>query len=143
MSFAVLPKLVRTVSFGLAFLYALLFAISAIILGTIVYLSVQNAVDRQMATRIDAEIALLKEELRSEGRSELVREIQERTSYFHAMEYLVVDAHGNRVAGNLPSEANDLGWRDIQDSRKQKWGTKGLSRPHRAVGSRFATFSRR
>jgi signal transduction histidine kinase len=119
MSFAVLSRVVRTASFGLAFLYALLFAISVVILGTIVYLSVQNAVDRQMATRIDAEIALLKEELRSEGRSELAREIQERTSYFHALEYLVVDAHGNRLAGNLPSEANGSGWRDIwvRDSR--------------------------
>ena len=54
MSFALLPRVVRTASFGLAVLYTLLFAASGLILGVIVYLTVQAALDRQMASRIDA-----------------------------------------------------------------------------------------
>ena len=124
MSFVVLPRIARTASFGLPILYAALFAISVVyaalfaisvvILGTIVYVAVQNALDHQMAKRIEAEIALLQNELRTEGEEELVREVQERTSYFHALDYLVVDARGNRLAGNLPAEANASGWGDIR-----------------------------
>lgn len=69
---------------------------------------VQSSLDRQMATRIDAEIDLLTEELRSEGPQELVREIKERTNYFPALEYLVLDANGDRLAGRLPLHASDV-----------------------------------
>ena len=95
MSLVPLPRIVRTTSFGLAVLYTLLFAISAVILGTLVYFTVRTSLDRQMATRIDAEVELLRQELRSEGKAALISEVQERANYFHALDYLVVDAHGN------------------------------------------------
>jgi hypothetical protein len=88
MSFARLARVVRTASFGLAVLYALLFAVSALILGTIVYWTVQASLDRQMLTRLDAEIDLLQQEFRSEGLQELLKEVHERTNYFPALEYL-------------------------------------------------------
>jgi signal transduction histidine kinase len=114
MSFARLPRIFRTASFGLAILYAALFTASTVILGGIVYWTVLNSLERQMATRIGAEIDLLQEEFKSEGLQELVREIHERAAHFPALNYLVVDAAGKRLAGNLPAMPTGVGWSDIE-----------------------------
>jgi signal transduction histidine kinase len=66
-----------------------------------------------MAARIDAEIAILKGELQSEGSAELVREIKQRTNYIDALEYYLTDADGNRLAGNLPAMPKTVGWSDV------------------------------
>ena len=79
MSFALLTRMMRTASFGLAVLYTLLFVASVLILGVVFYLIVQTSLDRQIASRIDAEIALLDQELKFEGKDALVREVEERT----------------------------------------------------------------
>lgn len=131
MSFARLPRIVRTASFGLAILYAALFAASVMILGVVVYWTVQASLDRQMASRIDAEIDLLQQEFRSEGLQELVREVRERTAYFPALDYLVLDANGNRLAGNLPKMPKSLGWTDIETETKAQALTPEVERQFR------------
>ena len=113
MSFERLLRIVRTASFGLAALYAALFSGSALLLGAVVYSTVQGSLERQMADRIDAEIDLLQQEYRSEGLQELVREVNERTAYFPALNYLVLDANGNRLTGNLPMMPKNVGWSDV------------------------------
>jgi signal transduction histidine kinase len=115
MSFGPLPRIARTASFGLAVFYALLFAASVAILGAIFYWTILSSLERQMAVRIEAEIELLREELRSEGTSELIEEVQRRNRTL-SFEYLLVDVKGNRVVGNLPGTSPPLGWNDIQDS---------------------------
>src|SRR5215510_6851785 len=114
MSFEGLLRIVRTASFGLAALYAALFSGSALLLGAVVYSTVQGSLERQMADRIDAEIDLLQQEYRSEGLQELVKEVNERTAYFPALNYLVLDANGNRLTGNLPKMPKNLGWSDVE-----------------------------
>ena len=113
MSFGLPYRLVRTAGFGLALLYATLLAASAVILGFIVYWSVQTSIDRQMAARIDAEIEILKGELQSEGSAELVREVEERINDFGALEYFLADADGKRLAGSLSNMPATDGWSDI------------------------------
>ena len=105
----------RTASFGLAVLYTLLFVASVLILGVVFYLIVQTSLDRQIASRIDAEIALLYQELTFEGKDALVREVEERTKVSPALDYLVLDADGSRLAGNLPSMPNTVGWTDLSE----------------------------
>ena len=56
MFFARLFRLLRTTGFGLGLLYATLFATSAVILGCIVYWTVQSLMDQQLSTRIDWEV---------------------------------------------------------------------------------------
>ena len=114
MSFAPLPRIFRTASFGLAVAYAALFTASTIVLGTIVYWTVMDSLERQMSARIDAEVDLLREEFEAEGLPDLVREIHERADYFPALSYLVTDAEGKRLAGNLPSMPAHVGWTDIE-----------------------------
>jgi hypothetical protein len=107
--------MMRTASFGLAVLYTLLFVASVLILGVVFYLIVQTSLDRQIASRIDAEIALLYQELTFEGKDALVREVEERTKVSPALDYLLLDADGSRLAGNLPSMPNTVGWTDLSE----------------------------
>jgi signal transduction histidine kinase len=112
MSLGRLPRIVRTASFGLAVLYALLFAASVTILGAIVYWTVSSSFERQMTTRIEAQVELLKEELRSEGNEELLEEVSGRNQLL-SFEYLLLDPSGRRLAGTLPVIPTAVGWSDI------------------------------
>jgi signal transduction histidine kinase len=107
-----LPRIVRSAEFRLPFIYALLFAVSAAILGTAFYWTVRSSLERQMTARIEAEIAILTAELRSEGASELIEEVERRNRVL-AFEYLLLDPRGNRIIGNLP-EIEAPGWRDVR-----------------------------
>jgi signal transduction histidine kinase len=107
--------MMRTASFGLAVLYTLLFVASVLILGVVFYFTVQTSLDRQIATRIDAEIALLEQELHFEGKEALVREVEERANVSPSLDYLVLDASGNRLAGNLSSIPTTVGWTDLSE----------------------------
>jgi signal transduction histidine kinase len=102
----------RTASFGLALIYAALLAGSVVIIGAIVYWSIEISLERQVTARIDAEIELLKEELRAEGDSELIEEVQRRGEAL-GLEYLLLDAKGTRIAGSMPITHSDLGWSTV------------------------------
>ena len=112
MSLSVLPRSARTASFGLALLYAALFAASFIIIGALVYWTVEASLERQMMTRINSEIELLTDEFRSEGSAELIEQVERRENVL-SLEYLLQDAHGIRVAGAMPVAPTSLGWSDM------------------------------
>ena len=115
-------RIFRTASFALAVLYAALFASSAVILGCIVYWTVQNSIERQMTTRIESELRVLERVLQTEGAAELVREIEQRVVYAGNLEYFLADADGKRLAGSLPGAPRKLGWSDIDIPDQQKLG---------------------
>ena len=96
----------RTASFGLALLYAAMMAVSVMIIGAVVYWTMEASLERQTTVRIDAEIDLLSEELKSEGESELVEEVQRRSDV-QPLEYLLVDVKGDRIAGKLTSYSEE------------------------------------
>jgi signal transduction histidine kinase len=124
MSFGRPFKVLRTTSFGLAVLYAALFASSAVILGCIVYVAVQNSVDRQLRARIEGELRVLELVLQTEGAAELVREVQRRVIYAGNLEYFLADAEGKRLAGSLPDAPAKIGWSDIYIQDQQKPGAE-------------------
>jgi signal transduction histidine kinase len=113
MSLGLLPRIMRTATFGFALLYAALMAVSVMIIGAVVYWTMEASLERQMTARIDAEIDLLSEELKSEGESELVEEVQRRSDVL-PLEYLLVDVKGDRIAGSLPVIPKSLGWSDTR-----------------------------
>ena len=113
---SILPGILRTTSFRLASVYTLIFAVSLGILGAIVYWTTQAALDRHIATRIDSEMAFLIAKYRAEGLDELVEEVHERMESFVSgghLEYLVVNAAGERLAGNLPGMPAKPGWNEM------------------------------
>lgn len=110
-----LPKVVRTASFRLAALYAGLFALSAILLGTIFFWAVESALERHRAQRIEAEIAFFESKFRSEGLAELIEEIAERirSGQGGGLYYAVVGADQRLLAGNLNMALKQPGWIEV------------------------------
>ena len=111
MSLGHLPRLMRTASFGLALLYAGLLAASFMIIGALVYWTVEASLEEQMTARIDSEIELLTDEMHAEGNAELIEQVERRQNALN-LEYLLVDANGTRVTGDMPVTPTSLGWSD-------------------------------
>jgi signal transduction histidine kinase len=125
MKLGALPNILRAADFRLPFIYASLLAVSAAILATAFYWTVQSSVERQMTARIEAEIATLKEELRSEGTSELIEEVERRNRAL-SFEYLLRDPKGKRVIGDLP-DIKVLGWSNLRTDSGLSGGQPALT----------------
>jgi signal transduction histidine kinase len=110
-----LPRLLRTASFRLSALYAVLFGLSVLVLGAITYWSTRSAIEQQLMRRIEAEMALLKLEFRTSGLDRLIAVIQQRTRTAPNLDfdYFLADAAGRHLAGNLPLVLDRLGWNEI------------------------------
>lgn len=105
-------ELLRTASFRLALLYAALFSVSAVALILFVYHTTTVFMQRQFDSFIESqEGALLLLERRGGARAvadsvaALLRPAVDPYAY-----YLVLDADGRKLGGNLPEAAARLGW---------------------------------
>ena len=96
------PRLLRTASFRLAAFYLLVFTASAAVLGTVVYLAARSALEQQMAARIETETAFLRAEFRTDGLDHLLSTLRVRGRGGNALDYLLQDAHGVRLGGEMP-----------------------------------------
>ncbi len=106
-----LPRLLRVASFRLAALYVVVFAVSAAILGVIVFLQARSALEHQTTARIENEVSLLTKEYRARGLTRLLEAIGEGGQRARTLEYLVESPSGVRVAGNMPNLAGlKPGW---------------------------------
>ena len=114
MSLKALPRIVRSAEFRLPLAYAMFFTASAMTVGTLFYWTIVSSLERQMTTRIEFEIEILKDDFQSEGEHELLEEVDRRDNIL-AFEYLLLDKQGKRIAGGL-SVTPKLGWSDIQSS---------------------------
>ncbi|MBF0481682.1 MAG: HAMP domain-containing protein [Desulfovibrionaceae bacterium] len=96
-------KLFKTISFRLAALYAVLFAVSASLLFGVIYWIASQALLRQLQDGLMRETSSLADDLQSGGMSELVRSIQERLAALDLPPAyaLLLDASGRKLAGNL------------------------------------------
>jgi signal transduction histidine kinase len=108
--FVPLPRLVRTASFRLSALYAILFGGCVILLGAAAFWSTRSALEKQLTRRIDAEVLLLEQEFRSNGIDRLIAAVQQRTRVKGNLDYFVVDPAGKPLAGDLPIGSDRLGW---------------------------------
>ena len=107
----VLPRILRVASFRLAALYVVVFAVSAAILGAIVFLQARSALEHQTTARIENEVSLLTKEYRARGLTRLIEAIGEREQRARTLEYLVESPIGVRLAGNMPNPAGlKPGW---------------------------------
>jgi signal transduction histidine kinase len=118
---ASLSRLVRTATFRLAAVYALLLAVSSVILFGAIYLIAGNALQAGLRASVEHESQLLVEELRSQvRRAQLAEAIEQRilagaspTAFF-----LLRDASGHRIAGNIDSPGDAEGWITLNPSRR-------------------------
>lgn len=105
-----LPRLFRTTSFRLAALYAVLFGVSVLILGVVTFWNTKAALEDQVSRRIEAEMAFLQDEFRTNGLDHLVTTVRERSRVAANLDYFVLDPSGRRLAGNLPVSSGSAGW---------------------------------
>ncbi len=112
-------RLLRTTSFRLAALYVGVFAVSALVLGAVVFLTARSALEQQMTARIETEMAFLRDEFRGGGSDRLLAVVRSRGRGISALDYLVQDAAGAHLAGEMPAApALRPGWTvvDVPDA---------------------------
>jgi signal transduction histidine kinase len=97
------PKLLRTSTFQLALMYALLFAGSVLILMYFMHWATVGYMERQTEETIDAEITGLQEQYRLQGLTGLARAISERIASDPSSSalYLFASPDFTPLAGNL------------------------------------------
>jgi len=105
-----LPRLLRTATFRLSALYAILFGVCVLLLGAAAFWSTRAALEKQLTRRIEAEMMLLEQEFRTHGIDDLVAQVQQRARVKGTLDYFVVDPAGKRLAGDLPAGSDGLGW---------------------------------
>jgi signal transduction histidine kinase len=108
-----LPRLVRTASFRLSALYAILFGLCVLLLGAAAFWSTRSALEKQLTRRIEAEMTLLEQEYRGKGIDGLVATVQQRSRVKGNLDYFVADPAGNRLAGDLPVVSDRVGWVEV------------------------------
>ena len=96
-------RLLDTTAFRLTLIYLGLFAVSALVLLGYLYIATAGFMTRQTAETIQAEIAGLAEQYRTQGLPRLRQVIEQRSAAqpHRASIYLLTDAAGRWVAGNI------------------------------------------
>ena len=107
-------KLLRTSTFRLAALYLLLFALSVSALLGYVYWNTAVLLERQTDDTIRAEVQALADQYRFRGLRGIIDTIERRSRDDRGSLYLLTDAAGVRIAGNLdflpPQAGSDDQW---------------------------------
>jgi len=101
-------KLFRTSTFRLAALYLSVFAFSVLALLGYVYWNTALLLERQTDDTIRAEVQALADQYRFRGLPGIIETVQRRARDDRASIYILADATGKRIAGNLagvPAEA--------------------------------------
>ena len=112
-------RIFRTAGFRLAALYAALFGVSVVVLFAVVYWLVGGALRQQMAANIEGDVAALVEDHRSGGLSHVADVVARRlrSGLHRTTFYLLRDAAGRKLAGNLPNLLPArAGWQNLQTS---------------------------
>ncbi|MEQ8693961.1 MAG: ATP-binding protein [Gammaproteobacteria bacterium] len=96
-------RVVRTIGFRLAALYAGVFGLSVMILFGIVYWITSDALRQQMSVSVNLAVSALTQDFQSGGRPQVVATIERRLSsgLYPETAYLLMDDRGAKVAGNL------------------------------------------
>ena len=110
-----LPRLFNTTSFRLAALFALIFGVSAVVVGGFVYVNVKATLNQQERTRIEADAFALKEEYDSGGMKDMMTAIHGRQAHKIAggLNYTLFKANGERILGSVPRLPLTPGWKHL------------------------------
>jgi signal transduction histidine kinase len=107
-------RLLKTASFRFAALYVAVFAASAFVLGLAVFLAARSSLEQQMDTGVQTETAFLREEYRRDGLDHLRSLIEARGQENRALDYVLQDAAGVYLAGEIPAQPGlRSGWTEL------------------------------
>ncbi len=110
-----LPRLLRTPSFRLSLISAALFGAAAVLVFGVMYWEATGFMARQIDGSIGTQMTALAEDERTGGPAHLADVVTRRQSAPGTQEfvYLVLDAGGTRLAGNLPISPPRAGWQTV------------------------------
>lgn len=110
-----LPRLFSTTSFRLAALFALIFGVSTVAVGSFVYVNVKATLNQQERTRIEADAFALKEEFDSGGMADMMDAIHGRQTHKIAggLNYTLFRSNGQRILGDIPHLPLMPGWKHL------------------------------
>jgi signal transduction histidine kinase len=96
-------------------LFALIFGVSAVAVGSFVYVNVKETLDQQERTRIEADAFALKGEFDGGGMSDMMDAIHERQTNKIAggLNYTLFKTSGQRILGNIPRLPLTPGWKHL------------------------------
>jgi signal transduction histidine kinase len=97
-------RLFRAASFRFAAFYVAVFVASACVLALAVLAEARSALWQQMAARVKVESTFLTTEHKGEGLSSLLRIVATRGRGASALDYLVQDAAGHKLGGEIPAQ---------------------------------------
>jgi signal transduction histidine kinase len=103
-----LTKLLRTTAFRLAIIYFGLFAVAAAAAAGYIYYKTNILLAAQLEKDIQAELRSLAQHYEREGLDGLKRAITERSEAPGNSIYLIADAEGRRLSGNLKAVSEEL-----------------------------------
>lgn len=114
----VAPRLLRTSSFRLTLLYAAVFGVSVLILFGVMLWVGPRGIERQIDSTVANEIAEVEGDAAGQGLPGLVRVVRPLADgAAPGIYYLLEDAQGRVLAGNLPPMAPVLGIRELHPLR--------------------------
>jgi signal transduction histidine kinase len=105
--------LFRTTSFRIALFYAGLFAVSVFVLFVVIYLATTGFTARQLAGRVERDLAALQTTFRVGGRAGVIAEISGRLEVGQGAYYLLETSDDQVLAGNLGRLPVNVGWVDF------------------------------
>jgi signal transduction histidine kinase len=110
-----LKRLLRSITFRLAMLYTVIFAVSVSGLFYFVFWTTSGFAQRQLEAAVEAEVAGFQESYERAGTAGVVMAINRRIdpTYRDGGVYLLVDPVGTPVAGNLPSWPRNVSGDDL------------------------------
>lgn len=106
-------KTPRRIGTRLALLYALLFGLSAIVLGMVSIAMVDRVLRHKIGQRIADETGMLRELRQRAGDAALAKAITQRMEGAATLHYRFETAAGTLIAGDLPATGLGPGWFDI------------------------------
>jgi signal transduction histidine kinase len=128
------PRLLRTSSFRLTLLYAAVFSISVLILFGVMLWAAPRGIERQIDSTVANEIAEVEGDAAGQGLAGLARVVRPLASgAAPGIYYLLEDAQGRRLTGNLPAVPPVLGVRTLHPRRT---GDRRIARAARGIRGR-------
>jgi signal transduction histidine kinase len=110
-----LRKWSRTYGFRITLLYIALFGVCVLMLFAVIYWATAEFMEEQLRAAIDTEIASLVDDFGSSGIDSTIDAIKRRVGSreHEASYYLLQDAGGRKIAGNLGAMAAADGWYEL------------------------------
>ena len=125
--------ILRSASLRLALVYALLFMLSAVVFMSFIWWATIGLLEREVDAQIDTDARALSEQWTAGGLPALAETIQQRLAdnVDDDALYLMVDASGSRIAGNLLAWPRDVARTDVTYQLAiSRAGERGLAEVH-------------